>query len=144
MSLFVLLVLFDDCFLFILVDFLYVITVERREWSVRRFWRSRRARVWAAESCWRQVSLDACPLVLHNMHLIHCIYFFACINFDENLLRIITSPLQPLRCNRVNIINLDGSYGLACLTGMVLINLDTLIFYVPLYVVLLYKITLLC
>jgi hypothetical protein len=34
--------------------------------------------------------------------------------------------LQPLPCNRDNKINLDGSYGLACLTGMVLINLDTL------------------
>jgi hypothetical protein len=54
------------------------------------------------------------------------------------------SLLQPLPCNRDNKINLDGSYGLACLTGMVLINLDTFIFYVPLYVALLYKITLLC
>jgi hypothetical protein len=49
-----------------------------------------------------------------------------------------------LPCSRVNKINLDGSYGLACLTGMVLINLDTFIFYVLLYVVLRYKITLLC
>jgi hypothetical protein len=54
------------------------------------------------------------------------------------------SLLQPLPCNRVNILNLDGSYGLACLTGMVLINFDTFIFYVPLIIVLLYKITLLC
>jgi hypothetical protein len=54
------------------------------------------------------------------------------------------SLLEPLPCNRVNIINLDGSYGLACLTGMVLTNLDTFIFYVPFYVVLLYKITMLC
>jgi hypothetical protein len=72
---FVLLVLFDDCFLFILVVCLYVNIVERREWSVWRLWRSRHARVWAAESCWRKVFLDAYPLVLYNMHLIQCIYF---------------------------------------------------------------------
>jgi hypothetical protein len=65
------------------------------------------------------------------------------MNFDGNLLRIIPSLLQSLPCNRVNIINLDGSFGIACLTGMVLIDLDTFIFYVPLYVILLYKITLL-
>jgi hypothetical protein len=54
------------------------------------------------------------------------------------------SLLQSLPCNRVNQINLEGSYGLACSTGMVLINLDTYIFYVPLYVALFYKTTLLC
>jgi hypothetical protein len=33
--------------------------------------------------------LDACPLVLQNMHLIHLyLLFIACINFDGNLLRI--------------------------------------------------------
>jgi hypothetical protein len=65
------------------------------------------------------------------------------MNFDGNLLRIIPSLLQSLPCKRVNIINLDGSFVIACLTGMVLIDLDTFIFYVPLYVILLYKITLL-
>jgi hypothetical protein len=44
------------------------------------------------------------------------------------------SLLLPLPCNRVNQINVEGSYGLACSTGMVLINLDTYIFYVLLYV----------
>jgi hypothetical protein len=44
------------------------------------------------------------------------------------------SLLLPLPCNQVNQINLEGSYGLACLSGMVLFNLDTYIFYVPLYV----------
>jgi hypothetical protein len=77
-----------------------------------------------------------------------CIYFIvftflACMKFDGNLLRIIPSLLQSLPCKRVNIINLDGSFVIACLTGMVLIDLDTFIFYVPLYVILLYKITLL-
>jgi hypothetical protein len=75
-SCFALLVLFSACFLFIIVVCLYVNIVERREWSVRRLWRSRCAWVWAAESCWRQVSLDAYPLILYNMHLIHCIYFW--------------------------------------------------------------------
>jgi hypothetical protein len=73
---FVLLVLFGDYFLFILVVCLYVMIVEHRERSVQRIWRSRRARVWAAEFCWRQVLLDACPLVLHNMHLNSLYLFF--------------------------------------------------------------------
>jgi hypothetical protein len=54
------------------------------------------------------------------------------------------SLLQSLPCNWVHQINLEGSYGLACSTGMVFINLDTYILYVPLYVVLFYKTTLLC
>jgi hypothetical protein len=89
------------------------------------------------------------PLMHAHLSYITCIYFtvftfLACINFDGNLLRIIPSLLQSLPCNRDNIINIDGNYGLACLTGMVLINLETSIFFVLLYVVLLYKITWSC
>jgi hypothetical protein len=54
------------------------------------------------------------------------------------------SLLLPLPCNRVNQSNLEGSYGLACLTGMILIKLGYFTFYVPVYVTLLYKTTLLC
>jgi hypothetical protein len=98
-----------------------------------------------------QPSLDEGKSSLMHAHLsyISCIrftvfIFLACISFDWNLLMIIPSLLQPFPCNRVNKINLDGSYGLVGLTRMVLINLDTFIFYVPFYVVLLYKTTLLC
>jgi hypothetical protein len=74
------------------------------------------------------------------MHL-NSLYLLFLLAFVGNLLRIIPSLLQPLPCNWVNLINLDGSYGLVCLTGMVLINLDTFTFYVPFIVVLLQKIT---
>jgi hypothetical protein len=131
---FVLFVLFGDCFLFILVVWLYVMIVDRREWSVRRIWRSRCARVWAAEFCWRQVFLDTCRLVLHNMHLSSLYLLFLLALTFGNLLRIMPSLLLPLPCNRVNQNNLEGTNGLECLTGMVLINLDTFTFYVPLYV----------
>jgi hypothetical protein len=61
--------------------------------------------------------------------------FLACINFDGNLLRIIPSLLQPLPCNRVNILNLDCSYGLVCLTGMVLTKLGHFYILCSVYVV---------
>jgi hypothetical protein len=32
--------------------------------------------------------------ILYNMHLIHCIYFIACINLDGFLLRIMTSTFE--------------------------------------------------
>jgi hypothetical protein len=59
---------------------LYAMIVDRREWFVRGIWRSSRARVGAARLCWRQVFLDAYPLVLHNMHLISLPLLSACIN----------------------------------------------------------------